>query len=201
MHVCIYSYVCTERSSRSAPVFTRIALFNLWIPPWLHFCWKEQEGYHHLACVNSRSAVNCGPVTPIDTHSTDHWWVPGLLARVLCAPCDNVWMCVCVCVCVDIMSRRWRISFAGRRVYGLNASVYLLIDWQKLTENLHTNIIVKNYNKMITNIKYISKIKNIIHLICQFLNNCICYKKLCNGQTMGICECVRRRCIVCSMAF
>ncbi len=160
---CMSAYFLTSALKEAVGVLLylhALPFLNLWIPPWLHFCWKEQEGYHHLACVNSRSAVELWPCNSY--WHTFHWPLmsPGSASACLMCPVwQRVNVCVCVCVCVDIMSRRWRISFAGRRVYGLNASVYLLIDWQKLTENWHTNIIVKNYNKMITNIKYISKNK------------------------------------------
>ncbi len=97
---CMSAYFLTSALKEAVGVLLylhALPFLNLWIPPWLHFCWKEQEGYHHLACVNSRSAVELWPCNSY--WHTFHWPLmsPGSASACLMCP---VWQRVNVCVCV-----------------------------------------------------------------------------------------------------
>lgn len=112
-----------------------LPFLNLWIPPWLHFCWKEQEGYHHLACVNSRSAVELWPCNSY--WHTFHWPLmsPGTASACLMCPVwQRVNVCVCVCMCGQTLKGTCQgggesALQAGQSTDKIHQSTYWLIDW------------------------------------------------------------------------
>lgn len=117
-YVCLWmsAYMCTERSSQTASVFAWITLFEPLNPSLTPLLLKGAGRISPLSLCKQQVCCWTVALQLFDTHSTDHWWFPCLLAVCLTCP---VRQCVKVFVCgyqtnfKRNLSGRWRISFAG----------------------------------------------------------------------------------------